>query len=238
MHHLLGCYAPLLYSSWEPTSLQNDKLFSFEESFLYFTGSLIDHNKELKRIDKSSQGNSSNCEDDSSKEVDCVVQGNERSQGDLRKKYVASSCETLEGSNTEINESAKGTYEAGDMEVSKSDAMASEIRSDAEEAQVDSFVEESLQSPELLDYAVQEGKLEADIGLERGENVASLKRKRNEVDMVSDASAVVASKDTCVSHVDVVTSSPTGRAEICGTCFKRQRYWIFSMLFHFFFFCA
>lgn len=146
---------------------------------LYFIAPLIDHNKELNKIEKSSQEYSSNCEDGSSEQVNDV----------------------------------RGTS------------------SDAEQAQVECSTEENFLSPESLEYTTESRTLDDDIGLKRGQNVMHLKRKRNEVDMVSDSSAVVASKETCVSQADVNPLSPARSTGICGD--KKQRYWIIQYLFGF-----
>ncbi|KDO73352.1 hypothetical protein CISIN_1g038620mg, partial [Citrus sinensis] len=137
------------------------------------------HNKELNKIEKSSQEYSSNCEDGSSEQVNDV----------------------------------RGTS------------------SDAEQAQVECSTEENFLSPESLEYTTESRTLDDDIGLKRGQNVMHLKRKRNEVDMVSDSSAVVASKETCVSQADVNPLSPARSTGICGD--KKQRYWIIQYLFGF-----
>ncbi|KAL9413159.1 hypothetical protein AB3S75_041764 [Citrus x aurantiifolia] len=128
-----------------------------------------DHNKELNKIEKSSQEYSSNCED---------------------------------GSSEQVNE-VRGTS------------------SDAEQAQVECSTEENFLSPETLEYTTESRTVDDDIGLKRGQNVMHLKRKRNEVDMVSDSSAVVASKETCVSQADVNPLSPARSTGICGD--KKQR---------------
>lgn len=91
--------------------------------------------------------------------------------------------------------------------------------------------EENLPSPESIEYTMESGTLDDDIGLKRGQNVMHLKRKRNEVYIVSDASAVVASKETCVSQADVNSLSPARTTEMCGD--KKQRYWIIQYLFDF-----
>lgn len=58
--------------------------------------------------------------------------------------------------------------------------------------------------------------------------LSSSKRKRNVADGDSD-SPVNASKDVCTLTADAVSSLPSGSTEdvsveMCGACFKRQRY--------------
>jgi hypothetical protein len=98
--------------------------------------------------------------------------------------------------------------------------VAKDIGDDTKRVQEDYFVKEKLQTPELKS---------SDNNLERLLEVIHLNRKRKSVGMDSDASAIIASKDTCMPIADAIALLPSGDqrynlAEKCGTCFKRQRY--------------
>jgi hypothetical protein len=122
-------------------------------------------------------------------------------------------CESLDQNVVEVSKS-------GDSLLSSCDAVAKDIGDDTKRVQEDYFVKEKLQTPELKS---------SDNNLERLLEVIHLNRKRKSVGMDSDASAIIASKDTCMPIADAIALLPSGDqrynlAEKCGTCFKRQRY--------------
>lgn len=94
---------------------------------------------------------------------------------------------------------------------------------------VDGSVEEKLQTTKLIDSAFKEKTL--DRNLEKYWELITSNRKRKAVDMDSDTSAIIASKDICSPIADSVPSSPFGcernnLVETSGSCYKRQR-WLF-----------
>ncbi|XP_059430737.1 helicase protein MOM1 isoform X2 [Corylus avellana] len=201
------------------------------------------HHEEQSRLDKFSQGGSSN----SGGEVDGANECSERREEQVREESVGVACDrALEGSNSSLHKFSKETlqdnrrvelshpsqghisaYEtcesldqnvvevskSGDSQLSSCDAVAKDIGDDTER------VQEKLQTPELKS---------SDNNLERLLEVIPLNRKRKSVGMDSDASAIMASKDTCRPIADAISLLPSGDerynlAEKCGTCFKRQR---------------
>ncbi|GKV08328.1 hypothetical protein SLEP1_g19974 [Rubroshorea leprosula] len=85
---------------------------------------------------------------------------------------------------------------------------------------------ENIQTPTSADSTLNERILDCDISLETGHMLS--KRKRDTVDMVSDAPLMVGCKDMCTSMADSVTLLPSnckGKdfVEMCHACFKKQR---------------
>jgi hypothetical protein len=128
-------------------------------------------------------------------------------------------CRFGDGDGIEVSQS-------GDS-LSSYDAMAKEMSDNHERVQVDSFVKEKLQNPELIDSTLKGGLLDDDLGKFQG--IIPLIRKRKLVEMDVDAYAIIASKDTCIPIANAFSSSPPAcerndLVKTCGRCFKRQRY--------------
>ncbi|KAL5831110.1 hypothetical protein ACOSQ4_016464 [Xanthoceras sorbifolium] len=136
--------------------------------------------------------------------------------------------ETLEG-NVDSLKHGSGT-EANGLEVldaSDCGEIAREICDNAEQPQMKCFAQEKLQLQELLNSTMNGRTLNDDSGVESNCEDLSLKRKRTDLSIDSDASVLGANKDTCIARVDV-TLSPSGckneiRVKTCGSCSKRQR---------------
>ncbi|GLU02512.1 hypothetical protein SLE2022_197610 [Rubroshorea leprosula] len=95
---------------------------------------------------------------------------------------------------------------------------------------------ENIQTPTSADSTLNERILDCDISLETGHMLS--KRKRDTVDMVSDAPLTVGCKDMCTSMADSVTLLPSnckGKdfVEMCHACFKKQRCYIPACSFSF-----
>ncbi|XP_035545868.1 helicase protein MOM1-like isoform X2 [Juglans regia] len=212
------------------------------------------NHEEWNRLDKSSQGGSGN----RGGEVDGVDECSEKREQELREESVGRSCDTaLVRSDSNVHKFLNETLEdnravesshpshrhisvdltsmsldgdgmdvskSGDSQQSSYDVLVREMINDRENLLVDGSVEEKLQTTKLT--AFNEKTL--DSNLEKYQELITLNRKRKAVDMDSDASAIIASKDICTPIADSVPSSPPGCErnnldETCGSCCKRQR---------------
>ena len=145
--------------------------------------------------------------------------GVELSHPSQRHSCADETCRSGDGDGIEVSQS-------GDS-LSSYDAMAKEMSDNPERVQVDSFVKEKLQNPELIDSTLKGGLLDDDLG--KFQAIIPLIRKRKSMEMYVDAYAIIASKDTCIPIADAISSLPPAcerkdLVETCGTCFKRQRY--------------
>lgn len=145
--------------------------------------------------------------------------GVELSHPSQRHISSAESCRSDDGDGMEVSQS-------GDS-LSFNNAMAKAMSDGPERVQTDCFVNENLQTPELIDSTLKGGSLDGDSG-KCQEVIPVNNRKRKSVEMGSDTSAIIARKDTCTPIADAISSMPPARerndlVETCGTCFKRQR---------------
>ncbi|KAJ9698071.1 hypothetical protein PVL29_007263 [Vitis rotundifolia] len=115
----------------------------------------------------------------------------------------------------------KGTFEHEERNPVEEAKVTTD---NAERIETHSSPAEKLQMPELIDSTSNRRSLDGGDGLK----LTTVKRKRNTLDMDSDASERVPSKDICTPTADAVSTSPTGCTtnkvvETCGVCSKRQR---------------
>lgn len=128
---------------------------------------------------------------------------------------------SLDGDGMDVSKS-------GDSQQSSYDALVRDMINDPEKLLVDCFVEEKLQTTELIDSTLNDKTL--DSNLEKYQELTTSNRKRKAVDIDSDdASAIIASKDICTPIADSVPSLPPGcersnLVETYGSCCNRQRW--------------
>lgn len=104
-----------------------------------------------------------------------------------------------------------------------------EVEGNAERIEMHFSPDENLQMPELENCISDRRSLDGNVG----SVLTPEERKMNGLDLDSDASGRVESKDLCITIADAVSTSSTGCAQnkvdvTCGICSKRQRY-IFSL---------
>ncbi|KAG6629446.1 hypothetical protein CIPAW_14G085200 [Carya illinoinensis] len=182
------------------------------------------HHKEWNTLDKSSQGGSGNC----GGEGDGVDKCSEKREQELREESVGRSCDTaLVRSDSNVHKFLNEILE-DNRAVGSSHPSQRHISVDLTSVSllVDGSVEEKLQTTKLIDSAFKEKTL--DRNLEKYWELITSNRKRKAVDMDSDTSAIIASKDICSPIADSVPSSPFGcernnLVETSGSCYKRQR---------------
>lgn len=115
------------------------------------------------------------------------------------------------------------------VKTSDKGGIIEETLIDAEKLLVDCSTEEQLQNPELVGSASASmaKSLDDDIELGTGDNATPAKRKRHQMVMDFDASAMDARKDVCTTSSDDVFSSSGCKihdlSETCVACSKRQR---------------
>ncbi|KAG2670470.1 hypothetical protein I3760_14G087000 [Carya illinoinensis] len=181
------------------------------------------HHKEWNTLDKSSQGGSGNCGGEGG-----VDKCSEKREQELREESVGRSCDTaLVRSDSNVHKFLNEILE-DNRAVGSSHPSQRHISVDLTSVSllVDGSVEEKLQTTKLIDSAFKEKTL--DRNLEKYWELITSNRKRNAVDMDSDTSAIIASKDICSPIADSVPSSPFGcernnLVETSGSCYKRQR---------------
>ncbi|KAG6678574.1 hypothetical protein I3842_14G087500 [Carya illinoinensis] len=181
------------------------------------------HHKEWNALDKSSQGGSGNCGGEGG-----VDKCSEKREQELREESVGRSCDTaLVRSDSNVHKFLNEILE-DNRAVGSSHPSQRHISVDLTSVSllVDGSVEEKLQTTKLIDSAFKEKTL--DRNLEKYWELITSNRTRNAVDMDSDTSAIIASKDICSPIADSVPSSPFGcernnLVETSGSCYKRQR---------------
>ncbi|KAL4610801.1 hypothetical protein ACB092_08G078200 [Castanea dentata] len=191
------------------------------------------HHEEQNRLDKFSQGGSSNCgggecsrrQEEEPTEESLVGLDSSLHKFAKRKLEVKNGVELSHPGQRHISSAESRRSDDGDgMEVSQSGDSLS-FNNAMAKAMSDS--PERVQAPELIDSALKGGSLCGDSG-KCQEVLPVNNRKRKSVEMGSDTSAIIARKDTCTPMADVISSMPPAcerndLVETCGTCFKRQR---------------
>ncbi|KAM3692137.1 hypothetical protein ACJW31_08G066000 [Castanea mollissima] len=191
------------------------------------------HHEEQNRLDKFSQGGSSNCgggecsrrQEEEPAEESLVGLDSSLHKFAKRKLEVKNGVELSHPGQRHISSAESRRSDDGDgMEVSQSGDSLS-FNNAMAKAMSDS--PERVQAPELIDSALKGGSLCGDSG-KCQEVLPVNNRKRKSVEMGSDTSAIIARKDTCTPMADAISSMPPAcerndLVETCGTCFKRQR---------------
>ncbi|XP_010262872.1 PREDICTED: helicase protein MOM1-like isoform X2 [Nelumbo nucifera] len=124
--------------------------------------------------------------------------------------------------------SPESKYSGSSLQSSPNEIVGKEIVDDGKSVHMENSSGEDLQNQELIESTSEGRSLTSEADGGRTDKLGSVKRKRNAMNMDSDAYASGASKEICCSTADTVSSSQPGSKrnctfEKCSVCSKRQR---------------